>query len=65
MKIPFKISVAKFEKQEDFIGAIDSSWSGAIPATYIYDARGGKRFSHIGHGTYELFEKKIQEIRIN
>jgi thiol-disulfide isomerase/thioredoxin len=61
--VPFKIYVAKFERQEDFIAAIDSTWSGAIPATYMYDTRGKQQFSHIGTGTYELFEKRLTEIK--
>jgi len=65
LKVPFKIYIAKFEKQEDFITAIDTAWNGAIPATSIYDRRGRKQFSRIGLGTYDLFEKRIQEIRTN
>ena len=65
LKVPFKIYVAKFEKQEDFIAVIDSTWSGAIPATYMYDTRGRQQFHHIGPGTYEFFEKRIHEIKTN
>jgi thiol-disulfide isomerase/thioredoxin len=61
LNVPFKIYVAKIEKQEDFIAAIDPAWSGAIPTTYIYDGKSRQRFSLVGSGTYDLFEKKLKE----
>jgi thiol-disulfide isomerase/thioredoxin len=63
LKVPFKVYVAKFEKQEDFIATLDSTWSGAIPATFIYDRIGMQQFSHIGIGSFRVFEKRITEIK--
>ena len=62
LKVPFKIYIAKFDKQEDFIAAIDSTWSGAVPATYFYDGQGRKQFSYIGQETFEQFEEKMSKV---
>ncbi|RPI04222.1 MAG: TlpA family protein disulfide reductase [Ignavibacteriae bacterium] len=63
LKVPFQVYVARMDHQEDFISAVDTSWNGAIPATYLYDGSGRKKFSHVGMGSIELFERKIEEIR--
>ncbi len=62
-RVPFKIYVAKFDRQENFINAVDSSWNGAVPATFIYGPRGHQRFSWIGQGTYSRFKKEIERVK--
>jgi thiol-disulfide isomerase/thioredoxin len=61
LKVPFKIYIAKFDKQEDFITALDSTWSGAVPATFFYDGKGRKQFSSIGQETFEQFEEGMRK----
>lgn len=61
--VPFKVYVAKFDKQEDFINGVNSSWNGAIPATFIYGTNGSQRFSLIGQGTYGRFKKEIEKAK--
>ena len=63
LKVPFKIYIAKFNKQEDFIAAVDSSWNGAVPATFMYNGSGRKQFSFIGQGTFEQFEKNLRMVK--
>ena len=43
----------------EFIDAFDPKWSGALPATFIYDGTGTLRHSILGAATYEQFEKQI------
>jgi thiol-disulfide isomerase/thioredoxin len=62
LHVPFKIFIAKVEKQEDFMKAVDTTWSGAIPVTHIYDRNSRKQFSLVGSGTFELFKKKTKAI---
>lgn len=62
LKVPFQVYVAQFEKQEDFIAAVDSTWSGAVPATYIYDKQGNQRFSIIGEQSYKQFKNEVNRI---
>jgi thiol-disulfide isomerase/thioredoxin len=61
-RVPFVIYVAKFDKQEDFINSVDTSWSGAVPATFIYDPQGIRRFSLIGQSTYSVFKREIEKV---
>jgi thiol-disulfide isomerase/thioredoxin len=62
-KVPFKIYIAKIDNEEKFINALNGSWNGAIPATFIYDSTGKQRYFSIGMKTYEQFEKEIEKIR--
>jgi thiol-disulfide isomerase/thioredoxin len=62
-KVPFKNYVADFKDQGDFINAVNRSWSGALPATFIYDLNGRERFSLVGKGTFEQFKREIDKVR--
>jgi thiol-disulfide isomerase/thioredoxin len=61
--VPFRIYVAKFDHQEDFINSVNSSWSGALPATLVYDAGGRQRYFSVGAGTFEKFKRMIDSVR--
>jgi thiol-disulfide isomerase/thioredoxin len=61
--VPFRIYVAKFDHQEDFINCVDSSWSGALPATLVYDAQGTRRYFSVGAGSFDKFRKVIDSVR--
>lgn len=61
--VPFDVYVAGFEKQEMFINALNESWSGAIPATFIYDASGKQRSILVGKQTLEQFKEEIEKVR--
>ena len=61
--VPFRIYVAKFDHQEDFINSLESSWSGALPASLIYDVHGNRRFFHAGQGAFDQFKKEIEKVR--
>jgi thiol-disulfide isomerase/thioredoxin len=45
-----------------FINAMNPKWTGAIPATFIYDGEGRLVYFHEGMGTYEKFEKQVLEV---
>jgi thiol-disulfide isomerase/thioredoxin len=61
--VPFRIYVAQFDHQEDFINSLDSSWNGALPASLIYDGHGNQRFFHAGQGTFQQFKEEIEKVR--
>ena len=61
--VPFRVFVAKFDHQEDFINAVNQSWNGALPATLIYNAQGKQRLFHIGQLTYEQFKDSIEKVK--
>jgi thiol-disulfide isomerase/thioredoxin len=61
--VPFRIYVAKFDHQEDFINSLNPSWSGALPATLVYDAGGKQGYFSVGAGTFEKFKRVIDSVR--
>ena len=61
--VPFRVYVANFDHQEDFINAVNRSWSGALPASAIYDPQGNQQFFLVGQGTFEDFKKEIDKLK--
>lgn len=59
--VPFRVYVASFKRQEDFINGVNRSWSGALPASLIIDARGERKFFLVGKGTFEQFKREIDK----
>jgi thiol-disulfide isomerase/thioredoxin len=55
-------SYIKAEKDQEFINGIDSRWSGALPATFIYDGSGKLRHFWEGAASYGEFKRKVLEI---
>lgn len=45
-----------------FIDAFDPDWSGALPATFIYDGSGRRRQALFGKSTYAQLEAKVLEV---
>ena len=44
-----------------FIDSLDARWSGALPATVLYDAAGRKLWFHEGKTTYDSLKARIEE----
>jgi thiol-disulfide isomerase/thioredoxin len=49
----------KHDGDQDFINGLDPHWSGALPATLVYDARGGRVASWEGAADSAKFESAI------
>ncbi len=45
-----------------FINAFDPKWSGALPATFIYDGQGTLRHALLGKSSYAQFEEKVLDV---
>lgn len=45
-----------------FIDAFDQQWSGALPATFIYDHTGTRRHALLGKSSYAQFEEKVRDV---
>jgi thiol-disulfide isomerase/thioredoxin len=45
-----------------FINTLNPKWTGALPATFIYDSEGRQRHFQEGRGTYKEFEKEVLEV---
>jgi thiol-disulfide isomerase/thioredoxin len=52
----------KAEKDQPFIDALDKRWTGALPATFIYDGTGKLRDFWEGGTTFNAFEQKVVEV---
>ncbi|MCX6144650.1 MAG: TlpA disulfide reductase family protein [Ignavibacteriales bacterium] len=61
--VPFRVYVAQFEHQEDFINAVNRSWSGALPVSLIYDSRGKERFFHVGQQSFDDFKREVEKVK--
>jgi thiol-disulfide isomerase/thioredoxin len=46
----------------EFIEALSPKWSGAIPATFVYDGGGTLRHFHEGSASYQDFERQIVDV---
>ncbi len=58
----FENYLIKVREPEDFINLLDKDWSGAIPATFIYDKNGKQTEVLIGKQSFEEFEKAIKKV---
>lgn len=45
-----------------FIDAFDPKWSGALPATFIFDGQGRLRHALYGKSSYAQFEAKVLDV---
>jgi thiol-disulfide isomerase/thioredoxin len=51
----------KAEKDQPFIDGLDKRWTGALPATFLYDGSGKLRDFWEGGVTFNVFEQKVVE----
>jgi thiol-disulfide isomerase/thioredoxin len=49
------------ERDPQFINAFDPRWSGAFPATFLYDGRGRLQDFWEGKQTYKILEQKLAD----
>jgi len=61
-KAQFENYLIKVAEPEDFIDLLNKDWSGAIPATFIYDKNGKQTEVLIGKQNYEEFENSIIKV---
>lgn len=57
MRATMPAYVNAFPTPADLIDAIEPSWSGAIPATFVYDSKGRRVDQVIGHQSLDGFRK--------
>ncbi len=62
VKISFPSYLKKSSDDERFINSVDSSWSGAIPATFIYDRNGKLVERKTEESTFEELEKSVKSL---
>ncbi|MGA7992372.1 MAG: TlpA disulfide reductase family protein [Thermoanaerobaculia bacterium] len=60
-KVPFVCWQARTRDAERFIGAVDPSWSGAVPYTLVYDREGAIVAKLAGPQTREAFGEAVKK----
>ncbi len=60
LSVPFPVYVSSIASQDSFINSLHSSWSGAIPATFMYDSRGNQQQFFTGKKTYTQFREAVE-----
>lgn len=58
----FQTVIADEKKAENIINLLNEDWSGAIPATIIYDKKGNQKSFIIGAHSFESFKRSIDSI---
>ncbi len=61
-RVSFPILVADAPRQDDLINTLNRSWSGAIPATFIYDRRGVQRAALFGQRDMGAFKAAVDSV---
>jgi thiol-disulfide isomerase/thioredoxin len=61
-KANFKNFVNGIKGDEELINMLDEKWSGALPATFIFDVSGQRRFLLEGRQNYEQFKLVLEKI---
>jgi thiol-disulfide isomerase/thioredoxin len=57
----FENYILKTIEPEEFINLLSKEWSGAIPATFIYDKKGNQKEILIGKQSFDSFNKAVKE----
>jgi len=62
VKVPGTRYLRKASDDDKFINSIDPKWSGALPASFLYDRTGKKVKSLIGEADLKALEALIQKL---
>jgi thiol-disulfide isomerase/thioredoxin len=62
-KINFPNYVQNFKDPADLINLLNTSWRGAVPATFIYDKEGTQQAFLLGKHSFDEFQQEIESIR--
>lgn len=52
----------KAQKDQEFIDGFDTEWTGALPATFVYDRSGRRRHSFLTPVTYASLEREVKSL---
>lgn len=62
VKAPAPVYVRKAKDDDKFVAAIDAKWSGALPASFLYDKTGKKVRAFFGEVKVAELEAAIQKL---
>ena len=52
----------KQQKDMAFIDGLNPEWSGALPASFVFDADGEQRYFREGKATYAMLEEQVLDV---
>ncbi len=61
--VSFTVFVADIPKPEDLITTLNPAWSGAVPATFVFDRHGRRRAFLLGRKNFEIFKDAVDRGR--
>ena len=59
----FEVYVQNFKNDEKLIQLLNRQWSGALPATFIFDQDGKQQAFLIGMRSYDDFKQEVEKVR--
>lgn len=65
MEIDFQTFIGNDSSEEAFMRGMSDRWSGALPATFLYDTKGNLAELMIGGKTFGAFERAIRKLLPN
>jgi len=61
--VPYPVFVKAAGGDEAFINALNKDWTGAVPATFLYDTAGRQRKMLVGKQTHASLRKAVDSLR--
>jgi thiol-disulfide isomerase/thioredoxin len=58
----FPVYIIEEQSSQDVINLLNEKWSGALPATFIYDSEGNQQKYILGAQSYETFKQSIDSV---
>ena len=62
-KANFTIYVQDFKNEQDLISFLSENWSGALPATFVYDQSGDQKEFLLGKQNFNDLQKAVERIK--
>jgi thiol-disulfide isomerase/thioredoxin len=59
----FPAYIATTDDLKALLGTMDPAWTGAIPATFIFDRQRNKTYQHIGQLSYEEMKAQVDSLK--
>ncbi len=62
VKINFRVYINNFKVKPELIDFLEKEWNGALPATFIYDSKGVRKYFFQGGKSYEEFLALLENL---
>jgi len=62
VKVPAPVYIKKAKNDDKFITSIEAKWSGALPATFLYNKQGKKVKTFIGEVDFKVLEAEVAKL---